>query len=128
MSQTDLLKKLKNGKITVGEFLKLSEDPSLDKYKLTREEFLADIRISDTTRNHELMHAEAYEKEGLEVELYFFGETQREAATTATKKSLIKWLEGKTRINYLDLLKMVLSAPGEDMSHSDKKLLDILNS
>lgn len=128
MSQINLLKKLKNGEITVEVFLKLSEDPSLDEYKMTKEEFLADTSIADSTKKHELMHAAVYEKAGIAVEFYFFGENFREAATSVLKESLVKWLEGKNSKDYLELLKRAVSAPGDEMGDTDKNLFEILNT
>jgi hypothetical protein len=89
----DLLKKLKTGEITAKEFLEQSENPTLDQYKLTKEEFLKDPRISDSTKEHELMHASVYEDEGLEVEFYFIDQDDTEAATSVTRESLNNWLE-----------------------------------
>jgi hypothetical protein len=127
MSQIKLLKKLTTDEITFHEFLEQSEDPSIDKYKLTKEEFLKDSRISDSTKKHELMHARVYENEGMNVEFYFFDEENIEAATTATKESLTEWIKGKTNADYLGLLKRVVSAP-DNMGYTDKRLLEILNS
>ena len=127
MSQLDSLKKLKNGEITTEEFFTRAEDPSIDKYKVTKEEFLKDERISDETKEHELAHAKVYEDEGIEVEFFYFGETNREACTSATKESLEKWLENKTRKAYIDLLHKVTSAPSK-LGYTDKKILEILDS
>ncbi len=127
MPQDELLSKLKKGEITVNEFLESSNDTSIDKYKLTKEEFLNNSKIPQKTKDHELKHAAVYEDEGLEVEFYYFGEKDREAATTATKESITKWANKKTNETFIELMKKVLQAP-DDPGDTDTRLLELLNS
>lgn len=122
-SSAQLLINLVNDTFLLHDYLKKSEDPSLDIFKTTLE--IIGKKCGLKARDHEEKHGTVYIKNGIEPE-YFL--RNKIPATSSNKKSLLKWLSQQRdpKDSYLALLKEVVAAPGDDMGPGDKFQLDIL--